>query len=343
MGKIRILLAALAAILLSPPIEAQQTPERQGALEERLERIAAQLHPVTGDVRLPAANAILHLGDDYYFLPAEEARLVLTEAWGNPPEMATGVLGMVFPAGRTFADDTWGAVITYDASGYVSDEDAESTDYAELMGQLQSGEAEVNAERQRQGYPTQHLVGWAQTPAYDRRTHSVVWAQNIQFQGSPENTLNYDIRMLGRHGVLSLNMVTVMSKLAETRQAAQRFAAAAEFTQGARYADFQQGDRVAEYGVAGLIAASVGAAAAKKAGLIALLLAFAKKGFVLILAGLALIGGFFRRLFGRKEEEVYPEEPIYSEDSTDGAPVDSPDTVETIRPDSGSGGAEGAR
>lgn len=308
---------ALLAFFVASPIAAQSTqPESREAAIAQLRAIAERLHPQTGDVRIPTASAVLHLGENYYFLPADEAQLVLTEGWGNPPDSTRGVLGMVFPAGRTFIDDTWGAVITYEASGYVSDSDAESTDYGELIEQLRGGEDELNQRRAQAGYPAQHLVGWAQTPAYDRRSHSVVWAQNIQFAGSPENSLNFDIRILGRRGVLSLNMVTVMSKLDETREAARRFAASAEFEQGARYADFQPGtDRVAEYGVAGLIAAGVGATIAKKAGLLAIILAFGKKAIVFILIGLGLLWGRIKRLFGLGDEEeevgVYYEPAVY--------------------------------
>ena len=119
------LLAVVAAFTLVPALRAQPAPSNEQAMEARIRNINAQLHPVTGDIRIPEANAVLHLGEDYYFLPPNEAQLVLTEGWGNPAEVADGVLGMVFPAGRTFADDTWGAVITYEASGYVSDSDAE--------------------------------------------------------------------------------------------------------------------------------------------------------------------------------------------------------------------------
>lgn len=308
MQRLTILLMAALASLLAAPLAARNAAQdgapSKADIDARIRAISERLHPVSGDVRVPTANALLHLGRDYYFLPADEARIVLTEAWGNPPEAGGNVLGMVFPTGRTFADDTWGAVVTYQATGYVSDSDAASTDYGELMSQMQSGESELNAERTRQGFPTQHLVGWAQAPAYDARTHSVVWARNIQFGGEAENTLNYDIRLLGRRGVLSLNMVTVMSRLAETRDAARRFAGAAEFAAGERYADFQPGtDRVAEYGIAGLIAAGVGATVAKKVGLLALILAFGKKAIIFILAGIALLWKRIRRLFGYRDEE----------------------------------------
>jgi uncharacterized membrane-anchored protein len=295
----------MAAFVLPTTLGARPAAPETGESAARNARILARLHPMTGDVNITGSSAVLHLGQDYYFLPADEARLVLTEGWGNPPDQADGVLGMVFPAGRTFADDTWGAAITYEAIGYVSDSDAAATDYAAMMTEMQSRESALNAERARQGFPARHLIGWAQIPAYDARTHSLVWARNMQFDGMSENTLNYDIRMLGRSGVLSLNMVTVMSDLAETRAAAQRFASAVEFRPGERYADYRSGDQVAEYGIAGLIAAGVGATIAQKAGVIALILAFGKKAILFVLAGVALLWGRIRRLFaGRKQQDL---------------------------------------
>jgi len=316
MKKLSALLALAVMLILAPALAAQTPPPGQPdakAVAAQVRRISEQLHPVHGDVRVAGANAMLHLGQDYYFLPANEARIVL-DAWGNPMETTQDVLGMVFPAGKTFTDDTWAAVVTYQDSGYVADDDAESADYGALMTQMQGEEGAVNAERARLGLPAQHLVGWAQPPAYDRQSHSVVWARNVRFSDASENTLNYDVRLLGRRGVLSLNLVTVMSKLAETRAAAARFARSVEFTPGERYADFQPGrDRVAEYGVAGLVAAGIGATIAKKAGVLALILAFGKKIIIFLIAGIALAWRWIRRLFGAKDEEeeaAYYEEPL---------------------------------
>lgn len=314
MNKFARLMAVAAALFLSPVAAVPAAPTATATAEDseaRSRRIAAQLHPVTGDVRIPQANAVLHLGEDYYFLPAQEARLVLTEGWGNPPEATTNVLGMVFPTGRTFSDDTWGAVVTWDPSGYVSDSDAASMDHDSLLTTLRGDEEAINAARAQQGYPATNLVGWAQPPSYDASAHSLVWALNLRFADQAENTLNYDVRLLGRRGVLSLNMVTVMSKLDETRAAAQRFASTAEFVPGERYADFREGDQVAEYSLAGLIAAGAGAAVAQKAGLFAAILAFGKKFIILIVAGLAALGAGLRRLFRRKEED----EPVHYEEA----------------------------
>jgi uncharacterized membrane-anchored protein len=290
----------VAGLLTAVPAAAQQPQPsaQEQAQAKKMRAILESLHPVSGDVTLPAANAMLHLGKDFYYLPPDEARKVIVDAWGNPSRVAEGVLGIVFPTGKTFLDDTWGAAITYEGSGYVTDKDAQTADYDALLKQLQSGEDEINARRRQEGYPAQHLVGWAQPPSYDASSHSVVWAQNIAFDGQSDNSLNYDVRMLGRKGVLSLNMITAMSKLDETSIDAEKLARSADFTPGARYADFKSGDDTAGYGIAGLVAAGLGVVAVKKLGLLAVILVFAKKFLVLIVAAFAALGAKFRRLFG---------------------------------------------
>ncbi|HEU0097427.1 MAG TPA: DUF2167 domain-containing protein [Allosphingosinicella sp.] len=325
MNQIVKLVLALAGLCIALPAAAQAPTAEQKAREKQLVAILDSLHPVSGDVAVPQASAVLHLGKDYYYLPADEARRVLVDGWGNPPQTAEGVLGLVFPAGKTFLDDVWGAVITYEPTGYVTDKDATSTDYDELIQEMREGTEAVNEERTRQGYPAQHLVGWAQAPTYDPRSHSLVWAKNVRFEGQTDNTLSYDVRLLGRKGVLSLNMITGMSKLPETRQAAAKFAGAAEFQAGSRYADYQAGtDKKAEYGVAGLIAAGAGVAVAKKVGLIGIILAFGKKFLVLIVALFAGLGAWFRRKFGGGEPEQAYEPAAYDglEEAQDAAPAD---------------------
>jgi len=288
--------ATMAAAAAAPP--AAQQSDADKAEIGRLKGILASEHPQFGDVRVGPADATLHLGKRYYFLGADEAKQVLKE-WGNPPSAADDVLGIVFPAGKTFVDDTWGAVITFEPSGFVSDKDADKADYDKLIKDVQDDEADRNAERQKEGFPTSHLVGWAQPPSYDKQRHFLIWARDIKFGGHNEDTLNYDLRILGRKGVLSLNMISVMPQLAQVRTDATELAGDAAFNPGAAYADFKSGDKTAAYGVAGLVAAGLGVAVAQKVGLIGVILLFAKKAFVLILAGFAAIAAWFRRLFGK--------------------------------------------
>jgi uncharacterized membrane-anchored protein len=251
----------------------------------KAEALLKSLHPTHGDIKLPGADATLHLGDRYYFLGPADAKRVLVEGWGNPPDAADGVLGLVFPAGAS----------------PLSDAEAKTTDYGKLLESMRSNEDQVNDERKKQNIPAIHLVGWAQAPVYDPAHHSLIWARDIQFADQKIDTLNYDVRELGRRGVLSLNIVYRMPDLASVRTAATDLGAVTGFDPGARYTDYQNGvDKRAAYGVAGLVAAGAGVALAQKAGLLALLLLFLKKGFVVIIAGGAALFARIKAAFRKK-------------------------------------------
>ena len=310
-------LAVLAAFFVVPA--GAQSPG-QGEMPPEIVKLLDSLKPVTGKVGLPEARASLDLGEEYVFYGKEDAAKILVDLWGNPPQAAEGVLGLVMPKGSTPASDAWGAVVTFEETGYISDEDAATTDYDDLLAQMQEGTNEANTARTEAGYPAITLVGWAERPAYDKATHSVVWAQNLRFSDSDTNGLNYDVRTLGRYGVLSLNFISSMDKLGEIRGAAGQFAQHASFDAGARYGDFDPAtDKAADYGIGGLIAAGAGVAVAKKLGLFGTIGVFLVKFLKPILVGVALLGGglwqaFKGRLFGRKEEEAaYEEEPGYAE------------------------------
>ena len=285
------------------------TPEQQ-QLIEKYRALAQALHPQSGDVPLPAASATLHLGAGYYFLPPDEARRVLVEAWSNPPEATSNVLGMIFRNGTTFFDDTWAAVVTFDGAGFVSDKQASAKDYDDLIKSVQSQEGELNHKRKQSGFPPMHLVGWAQPPSYETSTHTVIWARDIQFGDQTDHVLNYDLRVLGRRGVLSLNMISKLSRLAQVRGAAEALRKTAMFDPGATFEEFKPGvDKATGYGIAGLVGAGLGLAAAKQLGLLALAAVFLKKGFVIILAVLA--GGFarFKKLVSKKPKPAPPIPP----------------------------------
>ncbi|WP_271299383.1 DUF2167 domain-containing protein [Sphingomonas sp. CV7422] len=259
-----------------------------------------------GDVVVGPAKATLHLGTRYYFVPADDAKAVIVKLWGNPPDAGEGVLGIVFEKDRTSYDNDWGAVVTYDRTGHVSDKDAASEDYDALVAEIRANEQAENPKRQKAGYPTEYFVGWAQAPTYDSARHALIWARNIRFSDSKTNVLNYDVRLLGRDGVLSLNMISGMPQLLEVRGAAQALAGAAHFAKGATYADYDPSvDKTAAYGLAGLVAAGAGVAVAKKLGLLAILLALGKKFLILFLAAGAAITryakGFAARLRGRAQ------------------------------------------
>ena len=128
----------------------------------------------------------------------------------------------------------------------------------------------------------------------------MVWARDISVADASVHTLNYDIRVLGRKGVLSINVVAAVPDLPQVNAAAASIGATAQFNPGQRYADYNSvTDKTAAFGIGGLIAAGAGAAVAQKLGLFAIILAFAKKGIVVILAGFAAAAAWFRKTFAR--------------------------------------------
>jgi uncharacterized membrane-anchored protein len=54
-----------------------------------------------------------------------------------------------------------------------------------------------NEERKKEGYPAIQIVGWASKPFYDKNRKILHWAKELKFEGGSENTLNYNIRILG--------------------------------------------------------------------------------------------------------------------------------------------------
>jgi uncharacterized membrane-anchored protein len=288
-------LIALASIAQVEDAALTET-EEEAAYQTFAQGVLAGVTPEQGRVTLSGAPVTLAVTDAFDFYDAAETRTILEDLWGNPPDDT--VLGMIFPAGASPADSAWGALFTYEETGYVTDDDAASTDYDAMLADMQAGTRDGNAARVAEGFDEIELVGWAVPPSYDAATHRLIWAKDLVFSSAEgEHTLNYDMRLLGRHGVLSVNLIGTMEALADVRAAGPGVLALASFNDGKAYADYVEGDKTAGYGVAALIAGGAGAAVLKKAGLLAVLLAFLKKGFILIpiaLAGLwRLVGGRF--------------------------------------------------
>lgn len=236
-----------------------------------------------GTVTIGNGLATLNLGQDYYYLDPKDADYVLTELWSNPPGVSS--LGIVMPVTQQPMDpDGWAMVLEFDQIGYVSDADAESYDYDELLRQMQADAQASSVERVKDGYPTIELVGWAETPSYDSASHILYWAKELKFGDMEENSLNYNLRALGRKGVLVMNVVGQIDELPAIRAATPDILAMTSFTVGNRYSDFDAStDEVSAYGIGGLIAGGI---LAKKTGLLAVALLMLKKFWFILLVPL---------------------------------------------------------
>jgi uncharacterized membrane-anchored protein len=256
------------------------------------------LHYTGGSVVLPQAQAHLEVKPGFRFLAHDDARKVLEQYWGNPPD--DSVLGLLVPDDSQLGmDHSWAVVVTYSDEGYVSDEEAAKMDFDAMLEQMQQDTLDANDERKQAGYGTVELVGWAQPPRYDAASKRIHWAKELAFDGEQGHTVNYDIRVLGRSGFLSLNAVADAADLPRVRAGMEQVLPMAQFDAGQRYADYQPGrDKLAAYGIAALVGGGLAAKAGLFAKLGAMLLA-AKKLVALVVVGLVSL---FGRLFGRKKK-----------------------------------------
>ncbi|SFV50372.1 Putative inner membrane protein [hydrothermal vent metagenome] len=276
--------------------EANMTQEEvEKVYYQAIAKIWDSFNKQKGDIELPNGVATLHVPDDFFYLNPEDSEKMLVQIWGNPPS-SSHTLGMLFPNDSNEVDsNTWGVTIQYQEDGYVSDDNAEDIDYDELLKDMQNSTEESNEHRKSQGYEAIHLVGWASTPYYDNIAKKLHWAQELQFGTQPNHTLNYNIRILGRKGVLILNFIANMNQLPMIKKRIDTVLNIAEFNKGSRYADFDPDiDEVAAYGIGALIAGKVAA----KLGLFATLLILLKKFWII---AILTVGGFFKKIFGGKE------------------------------------------
>lgn len=284
--------------LFSITLSAQEAPEAAAEPQISAEEFLQSLKPQSGNITLPNKVATIQLKEGFQYLSPESTEKLLVDAWGNPPGNET--LGMIIPVSVSpLAENGWGVVITYDEDGYVSDEDADSIDYSELLSDMKEESATVNEERKKQGYGSMLLVGWAEPPHYDKNSHKYYWAKEFSTDNTQENSLNYNIRILGRKGVLVLNAVAGMNQISTVKAQMPELLAVTEFTEGNRYQDFNaQTDHVAEYGLAALVAGGVAAKMGFFAKLAAFFIAFKK----LIIIGAVALVGFIGKLIGRKSQ-----------------------------------------
>jgi uncharacterized membrane-anchored protein len=228
-----IILTLLAVLLISNKGFAQEYDTAQMWINE----IEESLIYKTGVIEIDAAYATLKVPNGYRYLDRAQSIYVLTELWGNPAD--SSVLGMLVPVNRgVLDDDCWAFVISYDELGYVKDTDADDIDYDELLKEMKKETNVANRERVKQGYEAIYLVGWASKPFYDKELKTLHWAKEVRFEGAETNTLNYNLRVLGRRGVLNLNAVATMKELPEVKSSINEIIRSVEYDDGSKYSDY---------------------------------------------------------------------------------------------------------
>ena len=289
-------LTVLIAFFISCTTYAQEID----SLQIKINEIEQSLIYQTGVVELEEGNAKLTVPDGFRYLDKQQSIYVTSELWNNPVDSA--VLGMLVPSNRGVLDDKgWAFVITYADIGYVKDDDAADINYDDLLKEMKEDVDATNTERVKLGFEKVNLIGWAATPFYDKQLSTLHWAKEVKFGESPSNTLNYNLRILGRKGMYNLNAVASMGEMSEVKTNIDKIIRCLEFNEGNKYSDFRvDTDNVAAWTIGGLVAGKVLA----KVGFFALIAKFWK---LIALACVSMGAGllkYFKRRKGENETQI---------------------------------------
>lgn len=266
--------AAAAGLVLACAAQAQQPPSN---VEQQMRELRWLQAPDIGRV---ADKAEVKLKDDLVFLGESDTSKFL-QINGNPP-----VPGHYTIASRK---SDWFGVLHFVAEGYVKDD--EKIDADALLRALKEGNVAGNEERKRQGLTPLTLEGWYFPPRYDAENKRLEWGTRLR--SGESTTINVTTKLLGRRGYTSAILVsspkTLDADLVEFKAALRQF----DYVSGEKYSEWKQGDKVAAYGLGALVLGGAAAVATKKGGFKLIIAA--------IIGAFALVGAFFKKLFGRKD------------------------------------------
>lgn len=232
--------------------------------------------------------AKVEIPNGYLFAGAEATRQLMA-SMGNPPSGQE--MGLIAPEAE---DVDWFVVFEYNPVGYVSDEDYDEIDAKAILKSISDATEAANKERTKMGAPALHVTGWSESPHYDPASNNLVWALEAKDDGG-DQIVNYNVRLLGRRGYMSVTLVTDPAQLSRDKPEVNTVLAGFGYQDGQSYGEFVSGDKLAGYGLAALVAGGAGAAALKL-GFFAAIGKFLGKIWKLLAIGVLFLVSQFKRL-----------------------------------------------
>ena len=215
----------------------------------------------------------------------------------------TGNLPNPADVGALFSQEAgWIVFFNFEDIGFVKD-DTEELDADALLASLKKTDEPANEMRRSQGLDELHTDGWSRPPFYDEKTNNLTWGLRLR-AGDGSKVINHQVRLLGRRGVMNVIIVDSPDAIEASIQQIEPILASFEYSEGNRYADFKSGDRVAEIGLAALVAGG-GLALAAKSGFLS---KFIKPIILFFVVGFGAFGRKIKSFFSRgPAQQTYTE------------------------------------
>lgn len=199
--------------------------------------------------------AELSIDEKYIFAGADDTKAIM-EYIGNP--VTNNEIGYLAPNTQT---PNWYIVFEYIPVGYVKDDEKTSIDSAAILKAIKRGTEEANKIRGEKGFSPLIIKRWQNEPYYDENTHNLTWTILAEQDG--HDLVNHNVRLLGRHGYVSVVLVTDVQTLNNCSAQLNEVVSNVSYKKGKSYAEYVQGDKVAKYGLTALIAGGAAATATK--------------------------------------------------------------------------------
>src|SRR5262249_23595120 len=182
-------------------------------------------------VTLGSDIAQIVLDKKYVFAKQDDAKKIM-ELSGNL--LTNKEVGLVMPRN---SKENWFVLFEYDPVGYIRDNEKDNIDSALLLENIKQATVASNKTRKERGFSGLHVLGWHEPPHYDPQSNNLVWAILARDDAGSE-IVNYNIRMLGRHGYMSVVLVTDPPQLAVLKPDVQNVIANFSYKKGKSYAEF---------------------------------------------------------------------------------------------------------
>ncbi|MES2660316.1 MAG: DUF2167 domain-containing protein [Verrucomicrobiota bacterium] len=284
-GTVFAFVSGLSAVA-QPPAEAPEATPAEEAQNNEFVKLVESINWKTDGTGGLGSHATLNVPTGYRFT-GTEGTVKLMEAFGN---LTNGrELGYISPLGMD-----WFAVFEFDDVGYVKDDEKDKLDADKILEQMKEGQVQANKQLAEQGMSTLEVLGWQTPPFYNPSTHNLEWAIRLRSSTGGE-VVNYKTKILGRRGVMDVVLVCSEEEMPTVVPEYQKLLTGFAYKKEESYASFTSGDKIAEYGLTGLIVGG-GLLVAAKSGLLGKLLKP-------IIIGVVVVGAFLKRIFVGKTKE----------------------------------------
>ena len=186
----------------------------------------------------------IEIPEGYRFLNGIDATKLMNAIETSPSKYE----GMIAPH-----DYRWLAVFQFTSEGYVNDSEKNDLDPHELLAALQ--DSKKFAQKLTFKHIGSEIVSdWISKPVYRSNSNNLEWSLKLINSKLGQETVATFIQILGRHGYMNVSLGYKVEQHEEILPEFKKMLTGFKYNRGYSYAEFQEGDKRAKYGLKGVVA-----------------------------------------------------------------------------------------